>query len=131
MISNCCVVYLIELIGKCLIRFNNKWRMRWDLYVMLLAIWNCISIPFEVAFEPDETVIYSIIERIIDICFVIDIVLAFRTTFMNEKTGFEVIEANKIAKHYACSNQFLVDLLASIPFDDLYLLVVGKGAASN
>jgi hypothetical protein len=43
----------VEKLGCCMVNHNNKWRMRWDLYVMLLAIWNCISIPFEVAFSPE------------------------------------------------------------------------------
>ena len=48
--------YLITVfrLGKCLIRHNKPWKMKWDLYVMLLAVWNCFSIPFEVAFDPDE-----------------------------------------------------------------------------
>ena len=93
---------------------------------MLLAIWNCISIPFEVAFEPEAPDIYTVIEYIIDICFFIDIVLAFRTTFVNKKTGFEVIDSGLIAKNYVKGSQFWIDLLATIPFDLLYFAFVGQ-----
>ena len=84
---------------------------------MLLAIWNCISIPFEVAFEPEFGTLYTAFETVVDICFFIDIVLSFRTTFINKKTGFEVIDPRLIAKNYGKSSQFFVDLLASIPFE--------------
>ena len=99
--------------------------MRWDLYVMLLALWNCISLPFEVAFEPEKTKLYEAGERFIDICFLIDIILAFRTTYVNKKTGFEVLDSKLIAKHYVSSSQFWIDLLATIPFDDLYKIFAG------
>jgi len=37
-------------VPKCMLRHSQKFRMRWDLYVMFLAIWNCIIIPFDVSF---------------------------------------------------------------------------------
>jgi hypothetical protein len=35
-----------------IIRQNSPWRVKWDLFVMTLAVWNSISIPMEIAFEP-------------------------------------------------------------------------------
>lgn len=32
------------------LRYNENFRIRWDMFVMLLALWNCISIPFMVSF---------------------------------------------------------------------------------
>jgi len=87
---------------------------------MLLALWNCLSIPFTVAFEPDYGVIYSICERIIDVCFALDILINFRTTFINSKTGFEVMEPKKVAMNYITGGRFFVDLLASIPFEVIF-----------
>ena len=45
-------------IPKYTLRHNDNFRMRWDMYVMILAIWNCISIPFDVAFEPPRNPYY-------------------------------------------------------------------------
>lgn len=73
-----------------MLRHNDNYRLKWDMYVMLLAFWNCISIPFDVAFEPDDNLTYIIFEYIIDVCFFVDIIVAFRTTFVNTK-GFEVV----------------------------------------
>ena len=36
----------------CIMRVNDSSRIRFDLFVMLLATWNCYAIPFEIAFEP-------------------------------------------------------------------------------
>jgi hypothetical protein len=38
---------------KCLIRMNSSFRIKWDLIVMACAIWNCLSIPLELSFQPD------------------------------------------------------------------------------
>ena len=36
---------------KCLIRHNSKFRIRWDLYIIVLVLYNCILIPIELAFQ--------------------------------------------------------------------------------
>lgn len=92
------------------------------MFVMILAIWNCISIPFDVAFEPEGNSIYRFFEYFIDICFALDIFVAFRTTFINSKTGFEVVKGSEIALNYIVTGRFFVDLAASIPFEELYIL---------
>ena len=107
-------------------RHNDNFRMKWDMYVMLLALWNCISIPFAVSFEPVTNTIYQASEHFIDICFGIDILIAFRTTYINTKNGFEVVQGSKIALNYILTGRFFVDLAASIPFEDVYILIVGN-----
>jgi hypothetical protein len=74
-----------------IMRHNSHFRMRWDLYVILLTLWNCLFIPFNVAFESeglktDENVTVKTFDYFIDMCFLIDMCLNFRTTFINSKT---------------------------------------------
>jgi len=33
-----------------IINASSIWRLRWDLYIILLVIYNCISIPLEIGF---------------------------------------------------------------------------------
>ena len=33
-----------------IIRFNSRFRVYWDLFIILLAIYNCILIPIDVGF---------------------------------------------------------------------------------
>ena len=110
-----------EKLGCLIFRHNSKFRMNWDLIVIVLAIYNCISIPYEVAFE-DSLFIYrqwvmDTVNYMIDIAFGMDVVLNFRTTYINSKTGTEVIDARKITLNYLLRGRFFVDLLASIPFE--------------
>ena len=95
--------------------------MKWDLGILLLAFWNCISIPFDVAYEPYPPPLYVAIENFIDILFACDILVGFRTTYVDTKTGYEVVEGKRIAMVYCVSGRFFVDLAASIPFETVYL----------
>ena len=107
---------------RCMIRHKDSFRVRWDIWVMALALWNCLSIPFDVAFEPVMPIGYVIFEYFVDLCFILDIFVAFRTTYINEKTGDEVVEGHLIALNYIIKGSFFVDLASSIPFEQLYLL---------
>ena len=58
---------------------------------------------------------------LVDIMFIIDIVINFRTTYINENEDV-VSEPSKIAVHYF-RGWFIIDLVAAIPFD---LLLFGS-----
>lgn len=57
----------------------------------------------------------------VDVTFVIDILINFRTTFVNGQDEV-VSHPGRIAVHYL-TGWFLIDLVAAIPFD---LLLVGS-----
>ena len=111
----------------CLIRIAHPFRIRWDLFVMALALWNCFSIPFIVAFIPElgsDPSIFAL-NIAIDIIFFVDIILNFRTTYFHRHTGDEVMDPKTIAKHYFFGGKFVIDLLASIPIDLVVEIAVG------
>ena len=97
-------------------RHNNKYRMWWDLLVIILVIYNCVMIPLSFA-KPGEVNGNNFLERIIDFLFLIDIFFNFRTTFVNPKTNIEIANPSRIAKNYVNSVRFPFDILASIPFE--------------
>lgn len=55
--------------SKCLIRGHSTFKLKWDVFIMLLAIFNCFSIPFEVAFDPQtmNSLWFLLINTIVDI----------------------------------------------------------------
>ncbi len=57
-----------------------------------------------------------IINEIVDICFLIDILVVFRTTYIDTKIGEEVVNSKQIAMMYL-KKQFWIDFLAMIPLD--------------
>ena len=72
-------------------RQNELKKVKWDLFIMLLATWNCFTIPINSAFEPKgmQTFWFEAINSFIDIIFMIDVIINFRVTYMNQKTGEE------------------------------------------
>ena len=63
-----------------------------------------------------QNIYLNIVNWLIDISFIIDVVLGFRTSYVNEKTGVEITNSRKIVFQYLYG-RFWIDLLASIPFD--------------
>jgi len=62
-------------------------------------------------------------ESVVDFCFALDIIVAFRTTFINTSTGLEVVLPKDIAMNYIITGRFFIDMAASIPFEDVYIWV--------
>lgn len=98
---------------------------------MLMAIFNCFAIPLQVAFKPPamSKLYFRLINSVVDICFVIDLVITFRTTYIHQKTGNEIINPRTIAKDYL-KGRFWIDFLATFPFDLIGELILGSSQAS-
>lgn len=72
---------------------------------------------------------FVILNVIIDSCFFFDLLINFRTTYIHQKTGSEVIVTKEIAASYL-KGRFWVDFLAILPFDYLGELIFGSGNAT-
>ncbi|XP_044591044.1 potassium voltage-gated channel subfamily H member 7 isoform X5 [Cotesia glomerata] len=114
-------------IHKWTVLHYSPFKAVWDWIILLLVMYTAIFTPYVAAFllsEPDynsrKAKKYSddpivIIDLIVDVTFVIDILINFRTTFVN--TNDEVVSGPwKIAVHYL-RGWFIIDLVAAIPFD--------------
>jgi len=91
---------------------------------MILAVYNCLTIPFIAAFDPDLSTAYSVFDYIIDVIFAIDVVFSFRTTYVNSKSGLEVFTWYKIAWSYIKFGRFFIDTVSVIPFEDICSLFI-------
>ena len=106
----------------CLLSVTHSLKLRWDVFIMALAIWNCFYIPYAVAFMStgENLTLYSI-GLAIDIAYFADIAIYMRTTYVDLATGEEVTDSIKILKNYFSSGKLLVDVISAIPFDVLAL----------
>ena len=52
--------------------------------------------------------------------FIIDIIFRFRTTYIDPISGEEVMDSYLISMRYLKSYNFYIDVLSTIPFDDLF-----------
>ena len=82
-----------------------------------------VELPIELAFswrtKYDTYMITEYLNHFIDIMFFFDIVMNFRTTYFNRRTGVEIMEKPLIVKNYL-KGAFIIDLLSTIPFDIIY-----------
>lgn len=122
-------------IHKFTILHYSPFKAVWDWIILLLVIYTAIFTPYSAAFvlseekkKPSNQSIQSrysdpltVIDLIVDIMFIVDILINFRTTYVN-KNDEVVSDPGKIMVHYF-KGWFLIDVVAAIPFD---LLLFGS-----
>ena len=99
---------------------NHPKKIYFEIFVILLAIYNCFGIPLEICFAPEtmEATEFLIVNSIIDFIFGIDIYVQFKTTFYDPLSGDEVFDKSTIFWTYL-KGRFLIDFLATVPFDNI------------
>ncbi|KAB0367497.1 hypothetical protein FD755_020821 [Muntiacus reevesi] len=113
----------------------SPFKAVWDWLILLLVIYTAVFTPYSAAFllsDQDESQRgdcgytcspLTVVDLIVDIMFVVDIIINFRTTYVN--TNDEVVShPRRIAVHYF-KGWFLIDMVAAIPFD---LLIFRTGS---
>lgn len=107
-------------LAGCIFRHTGKFKMRWDLFIILFVLWNALEIPFEIGFLPEVPPFIKYFGYAVDFLFFLDILVTIRTTYDNEKTGLEVTEGKTIAKRYMLHWRFYFDVLSILPFEEVY-----------
>ncbi|XP_029450541.1 potassium voltage-gated channel subfamily H member 3 [Rhinatrema bivittatum] len=108
----------------------GTFKAGWDCLILLATLYVAVTVPYSVCFSTskDEGLPSStrgppsICDLAVEILFIVDIILNFRTTFVS-KSGQVVFEPRSIFLHYI-STWFLLDLLAALPVDLLYAFKV-------
>jgi hypothetical protein len=113
-------------------RAHSQNRLRFDLFIMFLATFNCFQVPYNMAFSDveDENIYYDILNGFIDAFFIADIFVNFRTSIVDDITGDETLNTGKIAWQYIKS-RFWIDLLASIPVDIFGFFLLSNGGSGT
>uniref|UniRef100_A0A665VKX8 Voltage-gated inwardly rectifying potassium channel KCNH2 n=1 Tax=Echeneis naucrates TaxID=173247 RepID=A0A665VKX8_ECHNA len=121
-------------IHKWTVLHYSPFKAVWDWLILLLVIYTAILTPYSAAFLLNDQVEvamqscgYScsplnVVDLIVDIMFIIDILINFRTTYVNSNDEV-VSHPVRIAVHYF-KGWFLIDMVAAIPFD---LLIYRNG----
>ncbi|XP_062860051.1 potassium voltage-gated channel subfamily H member 6 [Trichomycterus rosablanca] len=121
----------------------NKWIMLhyspfkavWDWIILLLVLYTAVFTPYSAAFLLNELSRHrgrtcgfacnplNVVDGIVDVLFIVDIVISFRTTYVNQNDEV-VTHPRRIAIHYI-KGWFLIDMVAAFPFD---LLIFRSGS---
>ncbi|XP_059198181.1 potassium voltage-gated channel subfamily H member 8 [Centropristis striata] len=106
----------------------GTFKAGWDWLILLATFYVAVTVPYNVCFtvvggrdEGSSTAPRSppsVSDILVEILFILDILLNFRTTFVST-SGQVVYDARSICVHYVTTWLF-VDLIAALPFDLLY-----------
>lgn len=102
-----------------MVRCGSTFKLYWDILIILSALYNSIIIPVELAWNIESLAGWGevAIESVINMVFMIDIFLNFRTTFISSVSGDEIFDPKHIAMKYIVEMRFILDVLSSIPFN--------------
>eukprot|EP00058_Branchiostoma_floridae_P002188 XP_002587676.1 hypothetical protein BRAFLDRAFT_126737 [Branchiostoma floridae] len=108
----------------------SMFKSGWDFIILLATFYVAVVVPYNVAFAlpcekgrgPNFTKPSFVSDVIVEMLFIVDIILNFRTTYVTS-SGQVVYDARSIALNYA-KTWFFVDLMAAVPFDLLYAVNV-------
>ncbi|XP_041940783.1 potassium voltage-gated channel subfamily H member 6a isoform X1 [Alosa sapidissima] len=114
-------------IHKWTILHYSPFKAVWDWLILLLVLYTAVFTPYSAAFllnEQEEkrrrTCGYTcnplnVVDLVVDVMFVVDIIINFRTTYVNRNDEV-VSQPARIARHYL-KGWFLIDIVAAMPFD--------------
>ena len=102
--------------AKCIILPDSKFKMTWNIVVIVLLLYTAVFIPFKIAFIEDDSVEMKVFEYFIDSLFAFDILVNFisATESSSERTTL-IFDHKRLAINYLKS-WFILDLLACFPF---------------
>lgn len=105
-----------------MIRSQGKTKLHWDLIIIVFSVYQSVTVPLDMAFSPDifNAPEFRTLNSLIDLVFIFDILIRFRTTNIDQISGEENTDAMLISKKYVTSSSFYIDILSSIPFYDLF-----------
>ena len=88
--------------------------------IILLALYNSLFIPLQIFYKEQGAKFLSgeevtFIDSMVDFIFLIDIVIKFRTTFLDSKQSIEVTDPHIIGARYL-KGTFFIDFVSSVPF---------------
>jgi voltage-gated potassium channel len=101
-----------------IISFNSKFKIRWDIGVVVAVLISLIAVPYEVIFVHQVTPFSTVLYFGLSTFFLLDIFLKFRTSikYFNE----EITDRSRIKKQYLKTG-FWIDFLGAFPFELLFI----------
>uniref|UniRef100_A0A673ME15 Potassium voltage-gated channel, subfamily H (eag-related), member 6b n=1 Tax=Sinocyclocheilus rhinocerous TaxID=307959 RepID=A0A673ME15_9TELE len=122
-------------VHKWIMLHYSPFKAMWDWMILLLVLYTAVFTPYSAAFllnelEQEKRHIcgytcnpLNVVDVIVDVLFIIDIIVTFRTTYVNHND--EVVTHPKLIAIHYIKGWFLIDIVAAIPFD---LLIFSSGS---
>lgn len=101
---------------RIIIRADATWKSVFDVAILLLVGYSCISSLFYVAFDMPTNYVHIVFDWIVEVCFYTDLGLNFITEYIDPISRKAVRDLKEIAVNY-CMGWFIIDFLSVFPFN--------------
>ena len=96
----------------------STFKIFWDIMISVIASFDSLTVPFLFSFtqqtrEFSDSPGWQWTGRFIDFIYIVDIIFAFRTTYVDVVTGDEITQPSLLAKKYM-SGSALIDFISAI-----------------
>jgi hypothetical protein len=93
-------------------------KVYWDMFVGALIIYSVLIIPLRIGFDVDVPPLSfgDIFDILVDVMFVTDMIMSFRTAFRDGETDMLVIDPVQIRRNYL-QTWFTIDFFSTAPID--------------
>ncbi|XP_054796802.1 potassium channel KAT3-like [Prosopis cineraria] len=105
--------------------FDHRYRL-WQTFLVALVVYSAWASPFELAFTDVAVGSLWPVDLLADAFFAIDIVLTFFVAYLDTSTYLLVDDHKKIAFRYLRKLDFPMDVAATLPFLQIYQILMGK-----
>ena len=102
--------------GKCIIPMNNKLKIVWDIFVLILVLVVSIIVPTRLAFATSDPIEWVIFYAVTDTLFFLDIIITFFTSINDKDKTCQITNKRMIAEAYL-KGWFWVDFISILPLD--------------
>jgi hypothetical protein len=101
---------------KIIISSTSKWKAIFDVFILLLVGYSCITSMLYVAFTTSNDKYLEIFESFVETMFWFDLFLNFIQSFKHPETLEIVTDLKGIAKNYIFKGWFIIDFVSVFPF---------------
>jgi len=99
-----------------IISSNSKWKAIFDVFVLLLVGYSCVTSMYYAAFSNSQTNILANFDLTVEGCFWLDLFLNFLQSYKDPETYEIITDFKLIAINYIFRGWFLVDFVSVFPF---------------
>ncbi|CAK0884447.1 unnamed protein product [Prorocentrum cordatum] len=88
----------------------------WNLVGVVFLTYIVFMLPYELSFGPCSSNELFVVASVVDVYYILDVIVTFRTGYEDEETKCVVMDPDRIARRYVRC-WFYVDAVAAIPWD--------------
>lgn len=96
-------------------RLVDQLKTSWDIFVMMVLIFSCLTIPYRIAFVKEDTLLWEVVNIVVDLCFLIDIIVIFNTAYFDD--DYKIIDCRKTICVEYIKGWFFIDVISILPIE--------------